>query len=325
MRFSLAGTLLLVFTAFAAATVSVSSPSNGSTVSSSVHVVSTSTSSHAITRTIVYLDNQDAYSIASANVSTYLTVSTGSHTIVVQSWDSAGTVIKSSGIKITVSGSATPPPSNSQQYSNIDQMTGWDSCDACAGAGGSGPKATHTLTQNVSSPAMDGKAADFYLKGSKPYSNALWWKQLGANPNVSNFTYDLYFYLKTPSVAQALEFDVNQSLNGKKYIFGTECDIKDHHVWNIYDAANHKWMQTSIACSQPAAYTWNHLTLEFQRVNSQVKFISITMNGKKSYFNKTYNPASSSAKELNVAVQIDGDGNNTAYSEWADKINLTAW
>ena len=84
-------------------------------------------------------------------------------------------------------------------------------------------------------------------------------------------------------------------------------------------------METSVACTAPVPYSWNHLTLEFQRVNSQMKFISITLNGKKSYFNKTYNPASSSSKELNVAVQIDGNGQNVAYSEWADKINLTTW
>ncbi len=317
--------LLFIFTAFAAATVNVSSPTSGSTDSSPVHVTSTSSSSHAITRTIIYVDNKSAYSVASGSVNTSLTMASGSHSIVVQSWDSAGTVIKSSSIKITVNSSSGSAPSGSKQYANINQMTGWDSCDACAGAGGSGPKATHTLTQNISSPALDGKAAEFYLKGSKPYSNALWWKQLGANPNVSNFTYDLYFYLKTPSAAQALEFDVNQSLNGKKYIFGTECDINDHHVWNIYDAGNHKWMETSVACTAPVPYSWNHLTLEFQRVNSQMKFISITLNGKKSYFNKTYNPASSSSKELNVAVQIDGNGQNVAYSEWADKINLTTW
>lgn len=328
MRIFTAGISLCFLTALAGATVSVSSPTTGSTVSTSVHVVSTSTSSHAITRTIVYLDNKEAYNVASKSVDTNITVSSGSHSIVVQSWDTSHTVVKSASIHFTASGSGsggggTGP--NAKDYTNIDQMSGWDSCDKCAGAGGDGPSATHTLSQNLSSPAMDGKAAQFYLKGSKAYSNALWWKQLGANPNVSNFTYDLYFYLKTPSAAQALEFDVNQSLSGKKYIFGTECDIKDHHAWMIYDAAAHSWKTTSVACSAPAAYKWNHLTLEFQRSNGQMKFISVTLNGKKSYFNRTYGPASSSSKELNVAVQIDGDGHNTPYSEWADKITLNTY
>ena len=190
---------LFFLTALAGATVSVSSPTSGSTVSSSVHVVSTSTSSHAITRTIVYLDNKQAYSVASKSVDTDITVSSGSHAIVVQSWDTAGTVIKSSSIHFTVSGSGGTTGGGTKDYSNIDQMSGWDSCDKCAGAGGDGPTATHSLSQNISSPAMDGKSAQFYMTGSKPYSNALWWKQLGANPNVTNFVYDLYFYLKIPA------------------------------------------------------------------------------------------------------------------------------
>jgi hypothetical protein len=325
MRSLALAAVVFIFTGLAAASVSVSSPTNGSTVSSSVHVASTSSSSHPITRTIVYVDNKSSYSVASATVNTNLTMASGGHTIVVQSWDSAGTVLKSASIKITVSATSSTVPSNAKVYSSIDQMTGWSSCDSCAGSGGTGPSTTYSLTQFISSPSMDGKSAQFYLKPSQAYANALWWKQLGANSAVSNFQYDLYFYLKTPSAAQALEFDVNQSINGKKYIFGTQCDIKDHHDWDVYDAANHKWVQTGIACSAPTAYTWNHLTLEFQRSNGQVKFISITLNGKKSYFNKAYYPASTSASELNVAVQLDGNGTSTPYNEWADKINLSAW
>lgn len=324
MRSFQVSALVVCLSAWAAAGVTVSSPTSGSTVSTSVSVKSSSTSSSSITRTIVYIDNQSAYSVASGTVSATVSVSSGSHKMVVQSWDSAGNVLKSGTITFTAS-SSSGIPSNATHYSNINQMTGWESCDTCAGWGGSGPTATHTMTQNLSSPSLDGKSAQFYLKGSTPYVAALWWKQLGANSAVSNFSYDLYFYLKTPSAAQALEFDVNQSLNGQKYIFGTQCDIKGNHDWDVYDAAAHKWMQTGIACSAPAAYTWNHLTLEFQRANGMVKFVAVTLNGKKSYINKSYSPASSSAKELNVAVQLDADGTYTPFSEWTDKINLTAW
>lgn len=325
MRIHSIGPALFLLTSLAAASVTVTSPTSGSTVSAPVQVTSTSSSSHAIVQTIVYVDNKNAYQTSTGTVNTSLTLATGSHTMVVQSWDSGGTVLKSSAIKFNVTTSSTGVPPDAKQYTAIEQMTGWQSCDTCAGAGGNGPKAVVTMTQNVSSPSLDSKAAQLYLKGSTPYSGGLWWKQLGANSAVSNFQYDLYFYLKDPSAAQALEFDVNQSINSKKYIFGTECDIKDHHAWNIYDAANHKWMGTGIACTAPTAYAWNHLTLEFQRVGSQMKFVAVTLNGKKSYFNKSYNAAPSGVKELNVAVQIDSDGKNTAYSEWVDKITLSAW
>jgi hypothetical protein len=76
----------------------------------------------------------------------------------------------------------------------------------------------------------------------------------------------------------------------------------------------------------PTAYTWHHVVLEFQRTTTpKVKFISVTINGTKHYFNKSYDPRSSSAKELNVAFQMDTTSSATGYSVWADKIKLTYW
>lgn len=210
--------------------------------------------------------------------------------------------------------------------SNIDQMTGWVSCSVCAGAGGSGPSAPHSMKQNVASPSLDGRSAQFSLGGSTPYSNALWWKQLGANDGASNFVYDLYYYIKNPSASQALEFDVNQSRSGKKFIFGTECDFKGTHTWHVYDPYNHKWRSTSIACSVPKAYTWHHVVLEFHRSSTpSTKFVSVTINGHKYYFNRSYAPRSSSAREINVAFQMDGNKYQTDYSVWLDKVKLTYW
>jgi hypothetical protein len=210
--------------------------------------------------------------------------------------------------------------------SNIDQKTGWQSCSVCAGAGGNGPSTSHSTKQGVASPSMDGKSMQFNLGGTTPYANALWWKQLGANSGVKNFKYDLYFYIKNPAAAQALEFDVNQSLNSKKYIFGTQCNIKGGHVWDVYDPYNHAWRHTGISCATPKAYTWHHLVLEFQRTSTpKVNFIAVTINGTKHYFNKLYAPRSSSANEINVAFQMDGNGSMTDYSVWLDKVKLTYW
>jgi hypothetical protein len=170
-------------------------------------------------------------------------------------------------------------------YTMVQSMSGWQTCDTCAGSGST----PHSMTQHISNPSMTGNATQYWLGGSSPYHNAIWWKQLGANPNVSNFTYDLYFYLKTPGAAQALEFDVNQSVNNHKFIFGTECNIRGGNQWDVWDTAGGRWVHTGIGCSQPPAYQWNHLVLEFQRVGTQTKFISVTLNGHRSYINRTFN------------------------------------
>jgi hypothetical protein len=210
------------------------------------------------------------------------------------------------------------------QISDIDSMPGWESCTTCAGAGGAGPTAPYSMSHSVT-PSLDGNSAHFWLGGSHPYSNALWWKQLGPQPAAHNFVYDFYFYMTNPAVSQAIEFDMNQSVDGRKLIFGTECNIQGKH-WDVWDTANRRWVNTGIYCGVPPAYTWNHVTLEFQRASGdQVRFVAVTLNGQKSYINRTFGSQGSSVQELNVAVQMDGNYAQTNYDMWVDKINVNYW
>ncbi len=214
---------------------------------------------------------------------------------------------------------------SSATYTKIEQMSGWQSCTVCAGAGGSGSAALYSMKHGVSSPSMDGNSSEFWLGGSTPYTAALWWKQLGGNSGASHFVYDLYFYMKTPGAAQALEFDVNQSVGGRKYIFGTECSIKQTATWRVWSAGS-GWINTGIGCGTPSAYKWHHLTWEFQRTSdNKVKFIAVTLDGSKHYVNRVYSPKSSSVSEINVAFQMDGDKYQTDYSTWLDQVKLSYW
>ncbi len=228
-------------------------------------------------------------------------------------------------VAMMVVGMSASSLASSATYSSI-QKKYWSSCSACAGAGGSGPVATYSQAIYVSSPSITGASSKFSIGGTRPYANALWWKQLGPNDGAHHFVYDAYFYIKNPSAAQALEFDVNQSVNGKKYIFGTECDIKGSHTWDIW-ASGIGWMNTSIYCGQPSAYKWHHVTLEFTRTtDNRVRFVSVTLDGNKHYFStKTYAPKSSSVRELNVAFQMDGNSSMTDYQVWVDKVSLKVW
>ncbi len=208
--------------------------------------------------------------------------------------------------------------------SNIEKMSGWQSCSVCAGAGGNGATIPHTMTQGVSSPSMGGKSTHYWVGGTHSFGAALWWKQLGADSSAHNFVYDVYFYLKNPGASQALEFDVNQSVGGKKFIFGTQCNIAAH-TYDVYSVATH-WVHTGIACSTPTAYKWNHLSLQFQRTSgNQVKFVSVAINGATHYINRTYSPKASGVQELNVAFQMDGNRSMTDYDTWLENVSLKYW
>ncbi len=55
------------------------------------------------------------------------------------------------------------------------------------------------------------------------------------------------------------------------------------------------------------------------------QFISVTINGVKSYFNKTYSPKGASSNTLNVAFQMDMNSKAVDYSTWVDKVSLKYW
>lgn len=216
------------------------------------------------------------------------------------------------------------PASAQTIKSSIQAMSGWQHCDRCAGAGGSGPTAHLTMVQNIKSPSMTGRATQYTISSSTPYSDALWWKQLGAVNTATHLVYDLYFYIRTPQYSQALEFDANQANGSHRWVFGTQCNIAAHH-WDIWANAAGKWTSSGVSCSAPTAYKWHHLTWEFKRSSTQVTFVSFTYDGAKHYVNRTYPARLSGTKELNVAFQMDQRSNHATYSTWLDKVSLKYW
>ena len=316
--------LLLGGVASAVPTVTISSPTAGTTIGSPIQVTASASSSLTVTLMQVYVDGAKKYEVKGKSLSTTLSLATGGHKLTVQAYDSSGVGKATLNFNIGTA-LANPTTTTLATFSNVEQMTGWSSCDSCAGPGGAGPSAPHSMTQNVASPSMDGKSAQFWLGGDTKYSAALWWKQLGPRDSATKFTYDLYFYLKNPSVSQALEFDVNQTLNGSMYIFGTECNLKGTKTWRVFDNYD-KWINTGIPCTVPTAYVWHHLVWEFQRTSDgRMHFLSVTLDGKKSYVDQKHRPRPKSVRELNVAFQLDGNSTMTDYSAWLDKVTLKIW
>jgi len=301
--------------------VNVTSPANNVTIASPFQVIASASASNPITAMQIYLDGQLVFANNAASLNTSVSASTGSHSLVVQAWDSSGAFYKQP-LTITVSSSVPP---NAIVQSQIQSMSGWENCTVCAGAGGNGSPAGFSVQQFQASPSLSGSSAQFNIWGSTPYSDVLWWKQLGGNDGIANFKYDLDFYMTQPQLAQALEFDVNQSNGYTKFIFGTQCNIRDGGVWDIWDTAGGAWRHTNIACPPPAAFTWHHLTWEFTRNDNQTIYVALTFDGVKQYLNQAYWAMPVSASEINVAFQMDGDYAQHPYSVWLDNVTLAYW
>jgi hypothetical protein len=208
--------------------------------------------------------------------------------------------------------------------SQIQRMSGWESCVACAGINAAGPGASIYSAAGIGSPSTSGSSRVFHIASNAPYADALWWKQLGAANGATNLRYDLDFYIQTPQYAQALEFDNNQGNGSMRWIFGTECNIASGR-WDVWGNAAGNWISTGIPCTMPAAYKWHHLTWEFKRNGGYVTYVAFTLDGVKHYVNRSYPARRSGSNELNVAFQMDMRGNHMAYNTWLDNVTLTYW
>lgn len=213
--------------------------------------------------------------------------------------------------------------------SAVQTLPDWQWCTAnlngyeCASGLGN---ATSSMTANQADPSLSGKSSRFKLGGPTHYSNALWWRQFGPDSKPTHFVYDLYFYMKDPAAPEALEFDINQSMNGTRWTWGTECSYRNTGYWDIWNSETLQWETTDVPCPVVSANEWHHLTWTVERVNGQAHYISVELDGKVSTVDKYYNPQKHyRGAGVNVAFQMDGDYRQDPYSVWLDNVSLSWW
>ncbi len=324
--------------------VTVTAPQKNSTVSSTVQYVASATSacSKGISAMGIYATpGQLVYSTSGSQINTTLTFSPGTYDTVVQEWDNCGGSA-TAPVTITVGGGST----TSGAFTNLQSQAGWAGYallpplyEICATCVPSGPQATWSMTQGISSPSLSGASSLMSIGGDTVYSDILWNNHLIGNfssqgmpdtnhtivPNLYNFTYDVYFYVENPGVSQALEFDINEFVDGYSFIWGHECRIAGGNEWDIWDNPSQTWHPTGVACN-PVANAWNHLTLQAQRTTSnQLVFQSITLNGVTSTLNYYENPTTTTWYGVTVNYQQDGNYVQTPYSVWLDKMTFSYW
>jgi hypothetical protein len=282
----------------------------------------------------VYVDDKLAvYFTFNNSIDTQIFMAPGAHKLEVMAEDNQG-YVSSTILNVTVSSQSKAT------ISDIQTLPGWQSCSALfpAGSGRDGQicaaglgTADSTMTQNQSSPAMDGKSAKFSMGTGitpdcpKAYCNMLYFNPVAGGDNVSHFIYDLYFYIDNPNASQALEFDINQTFGGNRWVWGSECSFDASGKWDIWDDIN-GWKPTSIDCKPFPANTWIHLVWTVERVGNQVHYISLTV-GDQTYNVDTYYPNQPdwTLEEIDVAFQMDGNYAEQPYNVWLDKVNLTAY
>jgi hypothetical protein len=325
----------------AAGSVCFSSPADGATVTSPVHVVTPASLKNPIQFMRVFVDGQAEHFSFYNTIDAQMLMSAGPHTLEVLATDTSG-ASASSTIQINVS--QTQSQAQPAVFSNIQTIPSWEPCSAkfppghpragqiCAAGLGD---AVSTMTENLSTPTpvsgSGSTVAHFTMGGPTPYSNELYTKYFAGGSNVSHFTYDMYVMVDDPTRPQALEFDVNQNFGNNRWVFGTECNFKGSGnpvgEWDVWDGVK-GWMPQNVPCN-PAdfpANQWVHLVWQFERVGNQVHYISVTVGSKTYPVDKYYAfEAGWVMQDIDVAFQMDGNSTQQPYNVWLDKVTLTAW
>lgn len=324
--------------------VNVSAPANNSNVGSTVQYVAsaaTGCGKGVAAMGIYSAPGNLVYKTSGASLNTLLNFSPGTYNTVVQEWDNCGGSATTT-VTIKVGGSSSQ---GGNTFANLHQKSGWTGyallpsayaiCSSCVP---SGPAATWSMTQNVSSPSLSGSSTKMDIGGQTVYSDVLWNNHLIGDfssqglpdtkhtlvPSIHNFIYDVYFYASNIALSQAEEFDINQFVGGLSFIWGHECRIAGGHEWDIWDNQGQKWHPTGVPCNPVNG--WNHVILKVQRTSdNHVLFQSITLNGSTATLNYYETPTSTGWYGITINYQQDGNYLQQPYSIWLDQLNFSYW
>ncbi len=349
MKTALILTACLLFTASSSlASVSVYAHATGS--SSPIAVSGTASSNYGITGWTIYVDSNLVFreNTSSRSLSRAVSMSSGTHHLVVKAWDTSGasgaayltvtagnytTSSISSTSSTSSSGLIPAPPSNAKYFNNVDQMSGWIACSACAQ---SGTASSYWFRQWVGSPSLDGKSMESYIRGSYgAWADNLFVKKFGDQTWARHIEYSTNFLWNAPRtrqgngayVVQAIEFDARMLIGNFKYLFGTQCNY-GHGTWDIWSNTGRYWQHTAIPCQKWGPNTWHKVTWYFT-IDSNTKYLhyaALKVDGTEYRVDKwvaagpvPYN------KEFLIQFEQDTDLNGDPWYLWTDKTQVALW
>jgi Bacterial Ig-like domain (group 2) len=256
--------LALAVPAFA--TVTVTSPTSGATVTSPVHYVataSTSTCSKGVASMGIYIDNKLTYVVDSASLNTSLTFNPGSYDTVVEEWDKCGSATYTP-IDITVSSSTgqpnvvvtTPTPSSTVTSPVTYMATATTSCSK--GVASMGIYVDNKLVYVVDSATLD---TQLTLSPGAEHTVVEEWDKCGGaayttiNLTVSSGTNPVTSVTVTPSAASFAMGATQQFTATAKYSNGTTANVTSTATWAIANSTVASISSSGLATAKASGET----------------------------------------------------------------------
>ena len=264
-----AGVLPLAsFTLPATASVTVSSPSSGTTVNSPVHYVAsatTSTCSKGVASMGIYIDDKLTYVVDAASMNTSLSFNPGSYSTVVEEWDKCGGATYTP-INITVSSGTTPPSDvvvttpapNSTVTSPVTYQASATTSTCSKGVASMGVYVDNKLIYVTDSTTLNTQIT--MASGAEHTVVEEWDKCGGAayttvNLTVSSGTNSIKSVAVTPSAASFAMGATQQFTATATYTNGTTANVSSSATWSVANAAVASISATGLATAKASGST----------------------------------------------------------------------
>jgi hypothetical protein len=324
----------------ALASVTINSPSNGAEVGSpfKLSATSASCSSQNVSAMGYSLDSSsDTTIVNNSTVEATVAASAGAHTLHVKSWGDKGASCVTD-VAVSVTGSAAGGAlalvgSDAVSVGSIQTFGDWKNASDGATGGGS---ASGWMSLN-NSPSRSGNARKLVTTASN-YGGERYNVSFADDTTSTNFLYDAWFYLPSPSSSIAnLEMDMNQTMgNGQTVIYGFQCDGWTS-TWDYTENAGtpekpvDKWLHSKAYCNPRgwSTNTWHHVQVAYSRNDSgAVTYQSVWLDGLEEPINATVPSAFSLGwgPSLLTNIQVDNATSGTSTSTvYADQITVYRW
>jgi hypothetical protein len=334
------------------AQVVVSSPLAGTREAPSFNVTSNCNIAGA-TATQVYLDSALVYSTQATAINYLATAApTASHNVEVRCL--VGGTPYSSGVILidppdtadTTGFSGSPnipiPPSYAYYVGNIENMSNWVSGTGAVSSCANGvvsatcnpPNANYSLpVLQVPDPAplpgSDGSAGQFALFSGPAMATVIWKSLLLSNATVSNFIWDLEFYVDSQNF-NGSELDLYTTQNGQRFMIGSVCNYPANS-WDTWNDATQQWIHNhNVPCKDLLTVNnWHHVTFyaTADLVHGSYTYQVMRIDNTDYVLNQTQyaEPTGWAMGHVGFQVQLDANATGSGVNEYLEGVHVYAW
>jgi hypothetical protein len=177
---------------------------------------------------------------------------------------------------------------------------------------------------NVPSPSIDGQSLKISYLGGPAFMGVDAFHRFPANDAATRFEVKYSFLYQDPAAVQALEFAMNQYIQGTRYEWAMQWEQlgpqgDGHPQWRVWTGSS--W--APIGISDPLSpNTWYTLQIDGNIVNGQTHYLSFTIHGVQHNLGMAFAPHAEQGDQLVAAVQLDGNGTPTPYDLFVDDAHF---